>query len=52
MSNEYSIKHCGEVKTVTQLFKLQREFIKCVLQKQVCNCCDGNYCDYGNGNVV
>ena len=52
MSNEYFITHYSERKTDTQLFKVAREFIMCVLQKEGCNCCDGIYCDYGNGRFV
>ena len=52
MSNEYFITPYSERKTDTELFKLAREFMTSVLEKEGCNCCDGNYCDYGNGGFV
>jgi hypothetical protein len=52
MSNEYFITPYSERKTDTQLLKLAREFIMSVSQKEGCNCCDGNYCDYGNDGFL
>ena len=52
MCNEYLITHCSERKTDTELFKLVRKFINSVLHKWVCDCCNGNHCDFMNGNVV